>query len=167
MSFEDRTVIILAYIVSNIVGVILLITALKKPIIARWLYLILFGWAAYTNLTTAISTPAVYLNYANFTFLPVYKSFIQGFFSRHIAVIVTVIACCQLLVCISMALKGVTFKLGCIGGIVFLIAITPLGVGAAFPATLAMAAGMYLLFKNNKSTGFIWQRVSLHKSHQQ
>lgn len=157
MSFENRTVVIVAYIISNIAGIVMLAAAWQKPKLARWLYLALFGWAGYINLSAAFSTPEDYLNYANFTFIPAYKNFILGFFSRYITVIVMFIACSQMLICISMALKGAVFKLGCIGGIIFLIAITPLGAGAAFPATLAMAAGMYLLLKKSKSAGFIWQ----------
>jgi hypothetical protein len=40
---------------------------------------------------------------------------------------------------------GKLFLLGIIGGIVFLVAIAPLGIGSAFPSTLLMAFCLVLL----------------------
>lgn len=79
MSFQNRTVVIIAYIVSNVGSFVLLTAAWQKPKLARWLYLALFGWAGYINLSTAFSASEDYVHYANFTFIPAYKSFILGF----------------------------------------------------------------------------------------
>lgn len=123
---------------------------LGKPKIGKLLFLILFGWASWANSTTVLKNPNVYLDYANYTFFPVYKHFILGFFHEHIQPIVLTIAACQLLIAVSMLSKGRALQIGCIGGMLFLVCIAPLGVGAAFPSTLIMALGMYFLLKNSR-----------------
>ncbi len=147
MDYTDQTIMLTGYIISNLVALLMLWFSRRKPVTARALFFLLFVWAGVTNATTSISTPGVYLEYADFTFLSFYKSIILGFFGRNITVIVMCIAICQLLIGVSMILKGVIFKLGCIGGILFLIGITPLGVGSGAPATLTWAVGLYLLYR--------------------
>ena len=156
MRAEDKTIYLIAYVVSNIVGIAMLLAAWKKPVIARWLYLVLFGWAAYTNITVALKDPSAYLDYKNYALLNVYKNFINGLFSWHITGIIIFIACCQALIALSMLGKGIIFKIGCLGGIIFLVAIAPLGLGAAFPSTLTMATGLYLLIRLNNAR-YLWQ----------
>src|SRR5215469_13676826 len=128
------------YIISNAVAVIMLFVAWKAPRFARLLFILLFAWASYTNWSYAVNNPNAYLNYSDLSLLNTYKQFILGWFSRHISIAVGFIATCQALIAISMLLKGWIFKTGCIGAIMFLIAIAPLGVGAAFPCTIILAA---------------------------
>ncbi|MDB5279342.1 MAG: hypothetical protein JWR61_4297 [Ferruginibacter sp.] len=47
-------------------------------------------------------------------------------------------------------------KLACTVGIIFGLAIAPLGVGSAFPATVSMAIAFYILLKNYQHD-FIWK----------
>src|SRR6266511_3228644 len=47
-------------------------------------------------------------------------------------------------------------KLACIGGIIFCLAIAPLGVGSAFPATVSMAIAFYILLIRYEHD-FIWK----------
>jgi hypothetical protein len=150
---ENQTYLI-AYIISNVVALVLLYCASAWPRVGRLLFLLLFAWASWTNWTTALRTPEVYLDYAGLTFLDLYKETIQGWFSEHIVLSVGIIATCQALIAIAMALKGWVFKAGAAGAILFLVAIAPLGVGAAFPATLIMALGMGVLM--SKSHAFLW-----------
>ncbi len=147
MDYTDQAVMVTGYIISNLVALLMLWFSRRKPVTARALFFLLFVWAGITNAATSINTPAVYLEYADFTFLPFYKSLILGFFSKNITVIVMCIAICQLVIGVSMILKGGIFKLGCMGGIFFLIGITPLGVGAGAPATLTWAVGLYFLYR--------------------
>jgi len=71
------------------------------------------------------------------------------------------IAICQGFIALAMLLKDGPFKLGCIGAMLFLIAILPLGIGAGFPCTAIMAVALFILFRKN-GTGFIGQ---IHKHH--
>ncbi|MFN7118280.1 MAG: hypothetical protein ACK4TA_15880 [Saprospiraceae bacterium] len=158
MDFSNAQVILIAYIASNVVAILMLLASWKKPAIARILYLLLFLWASWANTTTALFAPQLYLEYAQFTFLPLYRDFINGLFSHHVTTLVLGIAVCQFLIGSSMLLKGVIFRLGTMGGIVFLLSIAPLGVGSAFPATLVMAAGLYLLIRKNSNI-YLWQAL--------
>jgi hypothetical protein len=150
--------IAVAYVISNILAVIMLGCSWKYSNLARVLYSALFGWACYLNISTALSTPEYYLEYSQVALLDFYVSFINGYFAGHIAAIVIAIAVYQLAIAISMWFKGWIFKTGCIGAIIFLIAIAPLGIGSAFPCTLIMAAGLLLLLRRG-NTGFLIQEL--------
>jgi len=126
----------------------------RVPRLSRLLFFILFSWACWMNWTTAQHSPADYLQYADLTFSGWYRGFINGWFGRHIPLAVGVIATCQGLIALSMLGKGWVFKLGCAGGIIFLLAIAPLGVGSGFPCTLTFALALATLF--NKGKDYWW-----------
>ncbi|HKJ34762.1 MAG TPA: hypothetical protein VKA34_23255, partial [Balneolales bacterium] len=130
-------------------AIIMVIVSWKWKSIGRLLFVILFLWAAQFNLRTAISHPQEYLNYAPLAYSEQYKDFILGFFSEHITAIVGTIAIGQLLIGVSIGLRGLAVTLGLTGSIIFLVAIAPLGTGAGFPATLIMAYAAYLLIREN------------------
>lgn len=157
--FDNSTYLIL-YIISNIAAMLLLLAAWKTPKISRLLFFLLFAWASYTNFTYAIHNPTAYLEYADLSFLNVYKQFILGWFSKHTVVMIGFIATCQALIAISMLLKGWVFKTGCVGAIIFLVAIAPLGVGAAFPCTIIMAAALLVILKKSPER-YLWTRVAI------
>jgi hypothetical protein len=124
--------------------------------------MILFGWASWVNSTTALENPQIYLDYVNYTSVELYKDIILGVFAAHITPIVLFIAVCQALISVSMMGKGIFFKIGAIGGIIFLSCIAPLGTGSAFPATLVMAGGLFMLIKDADS--FIWEGHKVYKA---
>jgi len=134
-----------AHIGSNLVALLMLLACWRWTNIGRLLIVALFLWAGQLNLRTALSQPQVYLAYAQFAVEP-YRSFIRGFFAGHLTAIVGAIAAGQLLIGLLVARRGRAVRLGLAGAIVFLVAIAPLGVGSAFPATLIMASGAVLLF---------------------
>lgn len=149
---ENQTYLI-AYIISNVVALALLVVAIKWPKAARVLFFALFSWASWTNWSIALNNPQAYVDYANFVFIGFYKQFIQGWFSRHILPVVGFIATAQALVAVSQLLKGRIYKTGVTGAIVFLIAIVPFGVGSAFPCTLIMAVALLFLWRQND---YVW-----------
>jgi hypothetical protein len=152
---ENQTYLVW-YLIANALAIVMLITAWKQPKIARLLFFMLFAWACKTNWTTVMNIPNVYIEYAELTFLALYKKIILGWFSSHIVPVVATIATCQGLIAISMLLKGLIYKIGLIGGILFLVAIVPFGIGSGFPSTLIMAIAMYMLLKDSKN--YIWHR---------
>ena len=149
-------IIWIAYSLSNLVAVLLLWVAWKKPALARALFFLLFAWASWFNTTTALHRPEIYTGYAPFAFLDVYRRFILGFFAQHTAPLVLGIAAGQAGIALGMLAKRRLFRLGCAGGIVFLLCIAPLGLGSAFPCTALMAAGMWLLYREG-SGKWLWQ----------
>lgn len=139
----------------NVLALFFLLSAVKWPRMGRLLFFLLFSWACWMNWKTSQNTPNDYLQYADLNLSSWYRDFINGWFSKHIPFIVGIIATCQGLIAISMLLKGWIFKTGCIGAIVFLLAIAPFGVGSGFPCTITFAIALLLLVR--KKTDFLWK----------
>lgn len=142
-------------LISNVAALIMLFASIRWPRMARVLFFLLFGWACWMNLTTAIEKPQVYLDYGELTWSRLYYDFIHGWFSKHIKETVSFIAICQGLIAVSMLLKGWIFKAGVIGAIVFLLAIVPFGVGSGFPTTLIMAIALVIILIKH-ADNFVW-----------
>jgi uncharacterized membrane protein YphA (DoxX/SURF4 family) len=146
----DNPVFLAMYAVANAVGLILLVAAWKWTHAARWMFILLFLWAGWTNYSTAVNDPEAYLEYADLTWSQTYRDIILGPFAEHIARYVGLVALCQLLIAGSLLLKGFVMRVGCWGGIVFLLAITPFGVGSGFPCTLVMAAALFMVMRKER-----------------
>lgn len=138
--------ILLGYIGSNVVALLMVVAARRWKNVGRAAYVVLFGWAGGWNLYLAMTTPEVYLDYARWAAEP-YRTFILGWFSQHTAVAVAAIALGQLAIAVLLHGGGRQVRMGLAGAILFLVAILPLGTGAAFPATLVMAFGAGLLMR--------------------
>jgi hypothetical protein len=146
---------IVPYSISNIAAIFLLIVAIKKPKVARLLFALLFGWACWMNYTTAHNNPADYLAYADMA-IPVYRHFINGWFAENITTMVTLISIGQAFIAAGMLLNNRWVQLACVGAIIFLMSIAPLGVGSAFPFSLtASLAAFFILKKDNLN--YIWK----------
>ena len=139
---------IIAGIVSNIIALALLYLSWKRKNLTRVLFAILFIWASYTNLRAANNNPDLYLDYGKYA-VSFYRQIIYGEFSKHITGYVSLIAVLQLFIGLGLLARGIVVKVSCIGGIVFLLAIAPLGAGAAFPFSITASIALFLLFKYN------------------
>jgi hypothetical protein len=146
----------LPYIISNLLFGLCIWAARKKPIIARIFLAGFFLWACTVNTITSIQNPRVYLEYANLSFLAIYRNFINGFFAQHIRAFVLSVAIGQFLIFIGLCLNKVWTLLACLGGIIFGLSISPLGVGSAFPATCLMAVAFFVLLQYHEH-GYIWE----------
>ena len=145
----------MAYYASNVAGLILLVIALRWTRIARALFVIMFGYAAYINFTTGLYTPEVYLDYA-LSAVPLYAEFINGWFSRHIAVFIGAIGLGQLAIAVGMLMNKKIVVLSCIGIVAFLIAISPLGYYAAFPFSVTVSiAAIAIAMRDAKD--YLWK----------
>ena len=133
------------YIGSNVVAFALLVAAYRWPRVSRILFVVLFLGAGAFNIATAITDPEAYMVYADLALLDVYRDFIRGFFADRITVLVGAIAVCQLAIAGLLAGSGWLLKAGAAGGIIFFVAIAPLGVGSAFPSTLLLATALAVL----------------------
>ncbi len=142
----------LAYWTSNIGGAILAITGWKWVRIARYLFAALFGWASWFNLDTVASTPDVYLDYALLTPVRFYSDFITGWFADHVTGAVMTVAIGQGLIAIGMLLGKTWARIAAVGAMAFLLAVAPLGLGSAFPASLLMAVGAYFVYRGSASS---------------
>jgi len=108
------------------------------------------------------NNPDDYLHYASITPFSLYADFINGWFKEHITLMVTLISIGQGLIAIGMALKGWLVRLAGIGAVVFFIAITPLGVGAAFPFTIFTSVAIYFILKKD-DLDYLWKGIRKKK----
>lgn len=139
-----------AYLMANLIGLLILIAAVVKPNIARIFLITIFIGAAFFNGAIALREPGLFMAYGDMAVFPVYEQFIYGAFEDNITAFVLSIAGCQLITGMLIAARGRLLKTGLAAAIMFLVAIAPLGAGAAFPCTLLLAAAcIILLFKAN------------------
>ncbi|MEP2935803.1 MAG: hypothetical protein ABJM06_14680 [Gilvibacter sp.] len=143
--------------ISNVVAILMLITALKKPRLARLLFVLLFTWACWFNYTTAHNDPEVYLDYARLTPFDWLRDFINGWFAQNINQMISFIAIGQGLIAIGMLLKGWFVRIACFGAILFFMAIAPLGIGAAFPFSVTASLAAYFIIKKD-GLNYLWRR---------
>ena len=136
-----------AYVVVNVFSLVQVIGSYRWPTLTRVVFFLIFVVAAYVNTKTVLATPWVYESYADYA-IPVYSRFILGPFGSIIQPMVLTIAAGQGFIAVAMFMKRRWFRAGCLGGIVFCLAITPLSAGAAFPATLLMALAFYRLYRH-------------------
>lgn len=133
------------YVVSHVVAVIYVLVAWRGPAAAPWVTGFGFVVAGAFNLWTANTTPQVYVEgFAPYAFAP-YREFILGTFARHTKEFVTAIACGQMMAGLLICAPNPWRRMGYAGAIVFLTAITGLGVGAAAPSNLILAGGVATL----------------------
>lgn len=155
MGNHPSSIIIISYCLSNLVGLIILWSAVKRPMLGRLLLFILFSWAARVNYTLASEHPAVYLNYSNYG-IGWYNAFINGWFKNHIAFMVRSIVAGQILIAIGISLKGWWVKMASVGVIIFMLAIAPLGFGVAFPFSLTVSVAGFFIFKK-ENEHYLWE----------
>ena len=145
----------LPVIVANLLSIIIMLSCFQIPRIMRAIMGIIFIAAGVINLINIYNDPGVYVEGFGPAAIDLYKEIIYGPFSKQPGIYVGMIAIGQIVVGALLWLKKFWYYLGAFGGFVFFVAITPLGAGAAFPATVFLAIGMLsLLFRKRKKTVF-------------
>ena len=130
-----------------VVSCIFLTASIFWKNLTRFLFVLIFLWASYLNISTVLEDPKDYLSYANYAWFRLYRDFINGYFADHSVPIIMVIAFYQLVIAILLTGKGTWAKWGGIMAIVFLILIAPLGIGSGFPSSLILAVAVYLVIR--------------------
>ena len=135
-----------AYLVSNAIALALLGLSFRRPNWVRWCSVAIFGWAAYTNWRIAMDRPLDYQKFGELTTLDVYRDFIHGWFRAHTAELLLPIAAGQLAIAVMLIVnRRITRRLAVFGGVVFLLAIAPLGVGSAFPFSITYGIALLVM----------------------
>ena len=137
--------LMLPFLALNAISLGVVFLSVKRHRLTRILFILIFLIAGLFNIYTAFTQPQVYQYYGGMAVLDLYRDFIYGYFKEHTIEIVSVIALGQLVVALLLSSSGLFLKLGSIGGVIFFIAMAPLGVGSAFPATLLLALAIILM----------------------
>jgi hypothetical protein len=136
------------YIASHVAAVTFFLTAWRWPRVACWIVGAGFILAGMFNIWTVSTTPEAYVQGFGPHAFPPYRGFIYGAFARRTAAFVLPIAVGQIAAG-ALAFAPLPWRrFGYGAAIVFLLAITPLGIGSAAPSTLIFAAGLILLYRN-------------------
>jgi hypothetical protein len=143
----EHEVASLPYIISNSVAVFAAIAAILWPTVARVLLSAIFVCASLFNAYTAFVDPDLYLAFGEATSNELYRSIILGPFRKHVQLYIMLIAVGQLLIGVFGSYKGDLMKIAMTGGIIFLLAVAPLGAGSAFPASLILALAYLILLR--------------------
>lgn len=138
------------YIASHAAAVTYVLVAWRWPRVARWIAGLGFVVVGAFNLWMGFTSPQTYVQAFGPHAFPQYREFIYGAFARHTREFIVAIACGQ--ICVGgLALAPVPWRrLAYAGAILFLLAITPLGIGSAAPSTLIFAAGLVLLSRERR-----------------
>lgn len=143
--------LVVPYVVSNVIGVVMLVFAWRTQRGTRIVLAAGFAIAAVVNGWTAVTSPERYLAFAR-TAIPPYPWLIEHA-AQWLRWIVLVIALGQLGGAILLAFGGRTAaRTGALVLVAFLVAIAPFGLGSAFPASLLMAAAVWKVGALPRST---------------
>lgn len=142
----DPTILIFVAVV-NLIAVGMTYLAWKRIHVGRFLFGGMFLGAGIFNLFYAFSDPEEYVYYADFAVFEAYRQFILGLFSEHVEMLLTLIGAAQIVVGIGFWSRERYLEYSALAGAVFLLAIVPLGWGAAFPAPVIMTIGAFLIYQ--------------------
>ena len=138
---------LLPMLAANAVAVVFFVFTLYRPNGARMVAgagVILSGLV---NATLALLDPQIYVNGLGPNAIGVYKTLITGLPVHGLGRLIVGIGLWQLVVG-ALILTNIReyVRLGCFAACFFLLGISPLGPGCAFPSNLILAAGMVALF---------------------
>ena len=140
--------LLLPLLVSNALAIAFLVLALYRPNAARMIAGGGFVLAGLVNGTLAILNPQIYITGFGPNAVGVYKTLIYGVLAQAPKRFILAIAVWQLIVAATILVNSTDFaRLGLLAATIFLIGISPLGVGCAFPSNLILAAGLVALIR--------------------
>ena len=142
------------YIISQVVGLGMLLVSTLNIRLARILFSLMFLYAGCYNMYIGLTKPDTYLGFSELA-IPLYRDFINGWFSQYNHIVIPLIAIGQLFISISMALKERWVIMACLGVIIFLLSISPLMVGSAFPFSIPVSIAALLILRK-KEFNYIW-----------
>ncbi|WPV64616.1 hypothetical protein [Chitinophaga sp. LS1] len=137
----------LAFLVSNAGAILILLISIWYKRAGRIIIALLFLIAALVNAWQATFKPDVYNVYELIAALPVYEYLIAEVLLIHITLYIILLMIIQLVIGIGILYNR---KTALVAGIVYLLALAPLGAGSSFPCTVILAIAVILLLKRGK-----------------
>jgi hypothetical protein len=146
MMLHDPTILTFV-IVANILAIVMVWITWRSHQWGRRLFALNFIGAAFFNGIFWYIKPEEYGYYSEFVWVDAYRNFILGPFLNNLRLFLGLFVLYQLYVGIGLLSKGWLLKSAALLGILFLIAIAPFGLGAAFPATLIQSVGLFWIYR--------------------
>lgn len=147
---KDPTLLTFLAVV-NLIAIAMTIITWRRNDWGRLLFALNFLGAAAFNWIFLVMDPEEYIYYVEFVLLDSYRDFILGPFSENTRFFLGIITAAQILIGLGLLSRGRRLKVAALGAMIFLIAIAPLGLGAAFPATLIQSIGLFFIFRRGSS----------------
>lgn len=143
------------YLGSQVVSVIVLYSTWKNTRLGRLQFALMFLYAGCYNMYIGFTSPDTYLGFAALA-TPLYRDFINGWFTYNNYILIPMIATGQLAIGVGMLLNGYWVQWASIGVIIFLLSIAPLMVGSAFPFSITVSVAAFLILRNDKMN-YLWK----------
>jgi hypothetical protein len=140
----------LPIILANLIAVVLALSSYNFPRFMRFIWGLIFIIAGIVNLINVYNEPGIYVDAFGPSAIEPYREIIYGVFAKHSDIYVTLIAAAQVIIGGLIWSARFWYFLGLTGGIIFLLAIAPLGVGSAFPCTVILAIGLILMMRKRR-----------------
>lgn len=147
---NDPTILIFV-LVANAGALFMSWLVWRRPKWGRRLFALNFLAAALFNGVFWRIEPEEYAYYSEFVWLDSYRAFILGPFLENLRLFLGFIIVLQIYIGLGLLSRRKLRKSAALLGILFLIAIAPFGAGAAFPATLIQAAGLFLIYMDREA----------------
>lgn len=128
---------VVPFLMCQLIAITSLFLSVASSFAGRWFHTVLFVCAGLFNIYLATTTPEAYVTFADRAILPVMASFIKGWFSLNVALVVISIAVGQIICAILLQTKS--RRWGLLGICSFLFGISWLGIGSAFPVPMVLA----------------------------
>jgi hypothetical protein len=134
--------------------IMVFIFCIIKPNAARiFIGLFFLVMAIGINIVTVLIAPESYIEMGKNSFIPFYRWVFMNIIAQNPALFVLPIAACQIILAFLMLSKKRYVKIGLIGGIIFLVAITPLGVETL--PNIILAGALWYLMKKDFDKSFL------------
>ncbi|MFW6101762.1 MAG: hypothetical protein ACOC90_10285 [Bacteroidota bacterium] len=147
MNYEQ---FMLPVILANLLAVVIMLLSYNFPRFMRFIWGLIFIIAGIVNLITVVNEPGVYVDAFGPAAIDFYKEIIYGPFNKQPGVYVALIAGGQILIGSLIWFSGFWYYLGLTGGLIFFLAIAPLGAGSAFPSTVFLAIGLIFMMRKRR-----------------
>ncbi|HEY1204495.1 MAG: hypothetical protein ABSH46_04895 [Bryobacteraceae bacterium] len=140
--------LLLLLFVANAFGVAFFVLALYRPNTARIVAGGGFIASSLVNATLALLDPQIYVKGLGPHAVGLYKDLIYGALGQAPGRLILALAVWQLIVAATILVNVTEYvRLGCVAAALFLIGISPLGVGCGFPSNLILAGGLVALIR--------------------
>ncbi|MHB8874468.1 MAG: hypothetical protein ACYC8T_12340 [Myxococcaceae bacterium] len=139
--------LLVPYLVCFAIAAVFVLLALTSPNSARVALSMLFFGGAALNLWVAVIDPLLFVDAVGPGAIAPYRAFLYGPFVYYSRPLLLAIADGQFLIGLLLLTRGRTVHLGLAASLVFLLALSGLGVSAFFPANLLLALAPALLLR--------------------